>query len=492
MRFSGKKHTDRTGQGGTEAVSTSEKIIFCAGDIFGGGGQSIISVLYLIFLTNVIGLNPGWAGTVLMLSKVWDAVSDPLMGIISDNTRSKMGRRRPYILAGGLSIFVAMALMWYPVSFESQIAKVVYMTFVYMFYNTVSTVISVPYSSMSTEITTDIAVRSKINLLRLVFSLLSTAVCTLVPTILFENLTQGKLTIWAFYLILVLGFGLAFSLPLVLIGFFTKERVPYSAKKSGFSFQTFIKPFRVRAFNKLLILYLCQSVTLDIVSAVIMYYSLYVVAGLGSTVFLGIFLGVQLLMFPIINHYVNRVSKTLIYRAGLPLAILGAVCIAFYPAGQSVIPLYVITAVTALGFAGAQTMCWIIFPDVVDIGTLGLGEQITGSFSGVMTFVRKVSSAVALFIIGYVLQFTGFVVPTEAIRVPQQPETAVWGIRMLIFLTFFVLMGIAWMVARRFRLTLQVSTQVKELNAKIAEGCQLTIEEQEALAAIKKEFVGGK
>lgn len=61
-----------------------EKVIFCAGDLFGGGGQSVISVLYLIFLTNVIGINPAWAGTVLMLSKLWDAISDPLMGVISD------------------------------------------------------------------------------------------------------------------------------------------------------------------------------------------------------------------------------------------------------------------------------------------------------------------------------------------------------------------------------------------------------------------------
>ena len=88
-----------------------------------------------------------------------------------------------------------------------------------------------------------------------------------------------------------------------------------------------------------------------------MYYSLYVVAGLGTTVFLGIFMGVQLLMFPVINHYVDKVSKPLIYRLGLPLSIVCAAAVAFYPAGRSVIPLYVLTAFMALGFAGAQTMC---------------------------------------------------------------------------------------------------------------------------------------
>ena len=102
--------------------------------------------------------------------------------------------------------------------------------------------------------------RSRLNLLRLVFSQLSTAVCTLVPTVLFESLSKGSLSVRQFDLALVLGFGTAFALPLVLIGLFARER-------ARFSFSTFLKLFRVRAFRSLLLLYLCQSITLDVVSA---------------------------------------------------------------------------------------------------------------------------------------------------------------------------------------------------------------------------------
>lgn len=472
-----------------ERISTREKLIYALGDIFGGGGQSLIAVIYLIFLTNVVKLNPAWAGTVLMISKLWDAVSDPLMGLISDNTHSKMGRRKPYIAFGSLGLILAMALMWLPVNFPSEIGKVIYMTVVYVFYSTISTIIAVPYSSLSTEITTDIDERSRINMLRLVFSTLSTAICTLVPSALFSSLTNGDISVWQFYFAVVLGFGIPFALPLLLIGIFTKERVVYENSKTSFNATVFIRPLKIRAFRNLLVLYLAQSCTLDLVSAVIMYYSLYVVAGLDSTVFLGIFLGVQILMFPVINLFLTKVSKTRIYYLGLPLTIASSVILAFYPAGKSIIPLYAVTALMALGFAGAQSMSWIIFPDVVDIGTLEFREQLSGSFSGLMTFIRKTASAIAIFILGYVLQLTGFITPTEQVKIPQQPDSAILGIRLVIFLSFLLLMGYAYFKARSFRLTPEVSSKVKELNLKLAGKVELTKEEEEELENIRKEFI---
>ena len=474
-----------------DRMTWREKIMFAAGDIFGGGGQSILSVLYLIFLTNVLHIDPVWAGAVVMISKAWDAVSDPLMGVLSDNTRTKMGRRRPYLLAGGFLIMVSMALLWLPVGFASQAGKIAFVTVAYLLYSTVSTVIAVPYSSMSTEVTADFHERNKVNVLRLVFSLVATAVCTLLPTLLFDAYQAGELSLRSFYLILVLGFGTVFAVPLILIGLWGKERVAYEDKRSAVSVETFVKPFRIRAFRKLLGLYLCQAVTLDMVSAVILYYSTYVVIGMSSTVFLGTFLGVQLLLFPAVYFLVRRVSKTKIYRFGLPLSMIGACLIAFYPASLPAFGVYVCALLTALGFAGAQTMSWIIFPDVVDIGEMGLGERNTGSFSGVMTFVRKISSAIAIFVIGNVLSLTGYIAPTEVGVQPVQPASAILGIRLFVFLPFVLLMGYAWFLARGFRLTPEVSGRVKYFNEKLHDGelDALSGTERAEYEQLRKEFV---
>lgn len=439
-----------------------EKLIFAWGDVFGGGAQAMIAVLYLIFLTDVIGLNPAIAATAILISKIWDAVSDPLMGIASDNTRTKMGRRRPYILGGGFLVVIAFALMWLPIGgWQSETAKVIFAVSTFLFYSTISTVIAVPYSSLSAEITTNVKERNNVNVIRLVVSTVASAVCTLVPTMILESFKAGNIGIETFYIVVALGFGLFFALPLILIGFFTKERVPMPETKSIFEVKSFVKPLKVKAFRGLVYMYLCQSISMDILSAGIIYYSLYVVSG-SATVFLGIFIGVQLLMFPVINKLVNIVDKKKIYYFGLPIAIIGFIFVGLYPSDWPIIGAYALTGVTAFGFAGAQFMSWIIFPDAVDAGELKLRERPTGSFSGIMTFIRKASSAIAIQIFGIMLFVSGYVKPTNGEVLPIQPPNALLGIRLAMSLSFVILMSVGYIVARRFVLTNERSLLVRK------------------------------
>ncbi|MBN2880367.1 MAG: MFS transporter [Clostridia bacterium] len=466
-------------------VSIKEKLIFASADFFGGGGQTIVAIIYLIFLTNVIGINPAWAGTVVMISKLWDAISDPLMGVISDNTRSKFGRRKPYIFAGGIILIISMGLLWYPVAFGTQVGLVIYVTVTYLLYSTVSTMISVPYSSLSTELSTRYEETNRVNLLRLVFSLISTAICTIVPVEIFGMLSRGQISLTTFYILIVVGFGLFFSIPLLLTGIFTKERVSYGDEKSHFSFAQFVKPLKVKSFRRLLGLYLCQSTNLDILSAIALYYALYVIKGMDETIFMASFLVVQLLMLPILNLMVNKVSKTKLYRFGLPISIVCAVYIGLFPSDGNVDLIYMATALMAMGFAGAQTMSWIIFPDVVDIAQLGLGERISGSLSGVMTFVRKAASAIAIFIIGQVLSITGFIKPTDEVPIPVQSESTVLGLRLILIFAWLLIMGVAFLLARQFKITPEVSKKVKYLLAKET----LTEEDEKEKQEIIDEFV---
>ena len=141
-----------------------------------------------------------------------------------------------------------MALLWYPINFESHTLRVVYATIAYLLYATVSTIIGVPYSSHSTEITGDFSLRNRANLLRLAFSLLSTAICTLAPTILFSRLTNQKIDIWQFYFIIIFGSSY-YSIPNICAGIFCKERVPYADEKSVFLSKCFCSHLGLEALE---------------------------------------------------------------------------------------------------------------------------------------------------------------------------------------------------------------------------------------------------
>ena len=191
-------------------IKKSEKAFFAMADFYGGGGQAFISVVYFFFLTSIIGLEPVLAGAVTLISEIWDAISDPLMGIIGDNTKSKMGKRRPYILIGGCLLAVAFSLIFLPVKEMEEISKFIYCTVTYLFYNTISTMINVSYSSLSSEISEDSAERDSANVLRLVVSTAGGAICTLLPSIVLDMYKGGSIDITTLYLIVGVGFGILF------------------------------------------------------------------------------------------------------------------------------------------------------------------------------------------------------------------------------------------------------------------------------------------
>jgi GPH family glycoside/pentoside/hexuronide:cation symporter/oligogalacturonide transporter len=380
--------------------------------------------------------------------------------------------------------------MWLPIgAWQSDTAKVIFAISTYLFYSTISTIIAVPYSSLSAEITTNVKERNNVNVIRLVVSTVATAVCTLLPSTILEIYKAGTIGISTFYLVVGIGFGIFFALPLILIGLYTKERVVVPEEKSKFEITTFVKPLKVKAFRGLVYMYLCQSISMDILSAGIIYYALYVVKG-SPTIFLGTFIGVQLLMFPFINKLVNTVDKKKIYYFGLPVAVIGFVFVGLYPSTWPILGAYLLTAVTAFGFAGAQLMSWIIFPDAVDAGELKLNERPTGSFSGIMTFIRKTSSAIAIQIFGIMLYISGYISPTETNQNPTQPDGALLGIRLAMSLSFVLLMTVGYFVAKKFVLTNDRSLKVRKfLQLRLETGLDdLSIEDLEELKKLQKEI----
>ena len=439
----------------SQKISKREKGFFAAADFYGGGGQALVGVLYLVFLMEVLGLRPALASLIVTICEIWDAFTDPLMGKIGDNFRSKWGRRKPFIVLGGFLLIIAFSLLFMPISgIDNQFVLFGVALLINIFYNTVSTIILVSYNSLSAEISKDPVERDKANILRLIVSTVATALCTLVPTLVWDMYSNGKIEVSVFYIIVGVLFGVLFGLPVILCGIFCKERIEAPAEKAEFKFKDFIEPMKVKPFRQLLIMYLGQAICMDIFSAGIALFAKYVTTPKGSsTVFLGIFIAIQLAAFPIINKLVKKTDTNKIYGFGLPLSIAAMVVFAIF--GQHLFVGYACVFFVAVGFAGAQLTSWIMYPHTVDAGELILKRRNSGSYSAIMTFARKLSTSIAVFIFGIVLELTGYVEKADV-----QTDSAKLGIKLVMSLTCIVFMAVGFLMSRRYMLSKQVEAQV--------------------------------
>ena len=463
-------------------MKRGEKGFFALADFYGGGGQALIGVLYLVFLTDFVKLNPFLAGIVVLISEIWDAISDPLMGIISDNTKTRIGRRRPYILLGGCLLAISFGLVFFPIGGSNQTVKFIYCAATYLFYNTISTMINVSYSSMSAEISTVSEERDTANVLRLVVSTASAAICTLLPSIVIDMYKDGKIDITTFYLVVGIGFGILFAIPVILCAVFVKERVEVTVKKNNFSVKEVFEPLGNRSFRNLVGMYLGQALCMDVFSAGVVYFAKHVTTPVGSsTVFLGIFIAVQLLAFPIINRVIKKVNVNKVYRFGLPLSVVALVALAIF--GSNLYAAYVSVFFVALGFAGAQLTSWIMFPHTVDAGELLTGKRQSGGCSAIMTFARKSSSALVIFIFSFILELTGY----DA-NLSVQPDSAKLGIKYVMAFACIIFMVFGFIMAKRYRLTKEKNSQIEKYLKIQRDGRADTLTKEEAseLLALKE------
>ncbi|RJQ09099.1 MAG: MFS transporter, partial [Bacillota bacterium] len=449
-----------------DRLSLASKVFYGSGDIFGGGAMVIIGFFFLFFMTEVAHLEPALAGLVLLVGKVWDAINDPLMGYLSDRTRSRFGRRRVYFLAGALPIVVTFTLLWVVPPASSQWALFAYFALISILFDTVLTMVMVPYSALMQEMTTDYNERSSLTGWRMAFSNLSSLVAAVVPTIIvgaFAEATTG-------YRMMGLAFGLFFALPWLGVFAFTTERRREEAV-TRFNLLTDARDTLMnRSFRSLIGVYLLTYLALDIVSAVIMYFMTYVVGRPGDvSIVLGLLLVLQLGALPLFVYLAKKHGKRTAFFVG------AAAWVALLPwlflIGSSTPPwvIYVLAALLGVATSGAGFAPWAMFPDVLDVDEVVTGRRRQGVYSGVMTFLRKVSSALALFIVGWAIGASGYVAGES-----RQTADFLLTVRILVAFAPLIPVAVALLCARGFPITPAVHEALRAefaaLTAEAADG----------------------
>ncbi len=473
----------------SDRLTLSTKLAFGAGDVFGGGSMIIVGFFYLYFLTDVVLISPALAGFAFLISKAWDAISDPIMGVITDKTRTRFGRRRPYFLLGVVLIFCSFFMMWYPVNFAEEFHRFLYVIAAYLFFSTSYTIVMIPYFALASEITTDYNERTNLTSIRMVFSMLSSLICAVMPlevVKLFPTEREG-------YVAMALIFACFFSLPYIATFLFTRERKEFQREPEPFSFKrTFIIPFKTPTFINVLLMYLFAMTTMDIISSVMMYFMKYYIGRPGETNYiLGTLLIIQLLFIPVAVKIAKRFGKkrTYTYAALYWMVIMVG---SFLITDQSPDPaIYIFAGLVGLGSGTLVIMVYSIMPDVPDVDELYSGKRQEGVYSGLMTFVRKLGSALGIFLVSNLIQLAGFKKPVlqtvdgveTLVQQPQTPEF--FMILRLVFAAVPALfLLIALYNAIRYRLTPDTHNRLKAFLEKRRAGESVAIEEENALKAL--------
>ncbi|MCD4752007.1 MAG: MFS transporter, partial [Anaerolineaceae bacterium] len=130
-------------------LSVLFKLIYGSGDSGRASFNTLRQIFYAIFLTDVVGLDARLASFAALISIVWDAVNDPIVGALSDNVRTKWGRRRPFLLVFAVPFALAFVMLWWAPPWEGQAAIMIHITLAYMISDTIQTLITVPYLALT-------------------------------------------------------------------------------------------------------------------------------------------------------------------------------------------------------------------------------------------------------------------------------------------------------------------------------------------------------
>jgi oligogalacturonide transporter len=427
-------------------------ISYGVGDFLGGGSFILIGTLYMFFMTEVVGMAPFWAGLLVFIGKLWDAVSDPLMGYISDRTRSRFGRRRVYFLAGMVPVFVFFAALWAPVKIQSQPALFSWYLLIFLLFSTAYTVLMVPYIALNAEISLDYKVRARFSGFKQLAAGFSGALCLIASQPIVKLFPDDQAHTG--YLVMGITYGLFFSLPWLAVYFGTWEPPlgPGAVRRQTTAeiLANFYSVFKNRSFRVHIGMYVFAFAGMDCVMALFLYYLTYYLRQPAFFPRLMVFFVLaQGAALPVYIKIGNVYGKGRAFMAGGVTWLAGLLVVLALPPAAPPLPVLIAgTVLLGAGICGATTMPWVMLPSIADVDELITATKRAGTYAGMMTLFRKTVSAAVMLTVGAVLGAIGFVKGAEN----QAPETVSY-LRLIFFLGPFtaVLGGLA--VSFKFKIT---------------------------------------
>ena len=415
----------------TERLTVREKIAYGVGDLGNNVAYGALGFYFVFFLTDVAGLSPFWAGNIFMIVRMWNAVLDMVVGGVSDHTKTRHGRRRPYLLYGALPLGVAFALLW-QVFFVGEVSMIVFYIFAGVLFSTMFSLVAIPYNALLPELSQDYNERTSISGFKMAFSFVGSLLSAMGVTLIVDTIYPGKVMYRQSYPVMgwLLGAVVAVCILLCFAG--TKERVQPTLQKPEPMLKSLRSLLRLKEYRLVLGVFIFNMVGFDIIMALYIYFMKYAlqISDDVSYLFMMIPLVLAVIATPLWVWVSDKLGKKKAYIISAIYFVIPLLICLFLPAGN--IPLIIgIIALIGVGISASQTLTFSILPDVVEVDELKNGVRREGTIYGTTMFLYKIASAVLVALATAMLGVFGYLESAGG-EVVTQPASAILGIRLLI------------------------------------------------------------
>ena len=391
----------------TEKLPLRTKVGFGVCDVGGNLFFTAMGFWSLNYLTDTVALSAAAAGFAVMIGKLWDAVTDPMVGYVSDRTNTRWGRRRPYILFGSIPLGLAMWYFFTKPGFTGQTALTVWAIVALCLLNTAYTLVNIPYSALTPELTKDYNERTSLNSFRFGFAIIGTILgaAIVLPIVnSFDNRVTG-------FSMAGLIMGIAMVIPSLITFFSVKEPAHEKCDipAEGF-FATYLSVFRNRAYRIILFTYACNIIALNFLQGILIYYFKYIYnAENMTTIAMVLLLLIAMACIPLSVPISRKIGKRQTYQCGL--GIIAASCLILFFLGHVLGIFFFIAMMVFAGVGLGLTYVapWAMVPDTIEWDAMKTGNRKEGSYYGMWTFISKCGQAISIGISGLMLSLAGYV-----------------------------------------------------------------------------------
>ena len=448
-------------------------------NIFMGGAGYIIGMYFTLFLTDVVNLPLKSAGLVVMIATIWDAVTDPAMGIITDRTRSKFGKHRRYLLIGIPVLFVSYALLWN--SFGLNGSKhpgtaMAYFVIVYMLYKTAYTIIAVPHTAMLPELAPEYNLRTQYNSMGYIFNsagmVPSFGIVVLILMLFGSNDDLNSEISKKPFLVIGITLALFYSVAVYLTFRNTKEPSSLANKVEPFNFRyllrEYILVFKNKSFRQYFFMSLAYQISTGFYANTKVYYIKYLANQYSRYAIFNAVAGVaEASAFPLNYALTMKYGKKRCGDIVTPLMVAGLAIGLFMQqdkGGPTSFIWFILMTLSMIlypfGMSGLGFVSNNIFPDLTDVDELITGRRREGVISTFSTLIKKSIAGVMAALVAFTLNDFGLVTGDKVSQYEKttgqlytQSASAVIGVRVCVAIVPIAAALISLILLKKFKMT---------------------------------------